>query len=143
MGGSNLIILKRVFFVVTLPNYMKLILNFRLFINFDHPIPLCAVHADPTLSLQGGAKSPSWTCKLSHLTLPWAAHTAKRSSSIMTKLSSPGDWCVELWYNQGGERKKKRKCDLPALPSRGDVSGLPSPRSPCVSGADGPGAGTI
>jgi hypothetical protein len=41
-GGSNLIILKRVFFVVTLPNYMKLILNFRLFINFDHPIPLCA-----------------------------------------------------------------------------------------------------
>ncbi|XP_068917747.1 uncharacterized protein [Tenebrio molitor] len=51
----------------------------------------------------------------------------------MTKLSSPGDWCVELWYNQGGERKKKRKCDLPALPSRGDVSGLPSPRSPCVS----------
>jgi hypothetical protein len=42
MGGSNLIILKRVFFVVILPNYMKLILNFRLFINFDHPIPLFA-----------------------------------------------------------------------------------------------------
>jgi hypothetical protein len=32
--------------VVTLPNYMKLILNFRLLINFDRPIPLCgAVHA--------------------------------------------------------------------------------------------------
>jgi hypothetical protein len=28
--------------VVTLPNYMKLILNFRLLINFDRPIPLCA-----------------------------------------------------------------------------------------------------
>jgi hypothetical protein len=29
--------------------------------------------------------------------------------------------------NESGRRK--RKCDLPALPSRGDVSGLPSPRS--------------
>jgi hypothetical protein len=28
--------------VVTLPNYMKLILNFRLLINFHRPIPLCA-----------------------------------------------------------------------------------------------------
>jgi hypothetical protein len=27
--------------VVTLPNYMKLILNFRLLINFYRPIPLC------------------------------------------------------------------------------------------------------
>jgi hypothetical protein len=33
---------KSIFFVVTLPNYMKLILNFRLLINFDRPIPLWA-----------------------------------------------------------------------------------------------------
>jgi hypothetical protein len=87
----------------------------------------------PDIVASRGAKSPSWTCKLSHLTLLWTAHTAKRSPSIVTRLSSPRAWCEELRYNQGGERKKKRRCDLPALPSRGEVSGLPSPRSPCAS----------
>jgi hypothetical protein len=67
----------------------------------------------------------------------------KKVAKYRDEAHSPRAWCEELRYNQGGERKKKRKCDLPALPSRGDVSGLPSPRSPCVSGADGPGAGTI
>jgi hypothetical protein len=57
----------------------------------------------------------------------------KKVAKYRDEAHSPRAWCEELRYNQGGERKKKRRCDLPALPSRGEVSGLPSPRSPCVS----------